>query len=431
MNSLIVTITVILFLATTSPHRLESVNAAAARPASSFVVSNTNDSGPGSLRQAITDANANPGTDLITFSIGSGLQTIAPTSLLPDITDPVIIDGTTQPGYAGVPLIELSGVNGPSPSNHGLLTITGGNSTIRGLIINHNKDFGISITTAGGNHVEGNYIGTDATGNSRAAANGNLIAITGPNNVIGGTTPSAGNVISGTSNFGISIFGSSATGNLIQGNYIGTNASGTSALGSSAGINISSSNNTVGGASAAARNVISGNNIAGLQVQSGASGNVIQGNYIGTNAAGNAAIPNTNNGVSVFDNSNNNIIGGVALGAGNVISGNGWGISLASASTNPVGTVIQGNYIGVAADGTTPLSNRVEGIRMAGATSTTIGGTTPAAANIIAFTDQPRRQGSALGLKCWELTSRRSIIQFAVMPSSPTGVWELIWTITG
>src|SRR5438552_4756755 len=110
MNSLTATILITLFSFATAPERLRSKDdVAPPRPASTFVVSNTNDSGPGSLRQAITDANANPGTDLVTFNIGSGLQTIAPTSLLPDITDPVVIDGTTQPGYSGVPLIELSG----------------------------------------------------------------------------------------------------------------------------------------------------------------------------------------------------------------------------------------------------------------------------------------------------------------------------------
>src|SRR6266542_7047742 len=93
-----------------------------------FTVINTNDSGPGSLRQAILGANATSGLDTIAFSIGSGLQTIAPLSALPTITDPVIIDGTTQPGYAGAPLIELNGANAGSGADG--LSITAGNSTV-------------------------------------------------------------------------------------------------------------------------------------------------------------------------------------------------------------------------------------------------------------------------------------------------------------
>jgi hypothetical protein len=123
-------------------------------------VTNTNDSGPGSLRQAILDANATPVTDTIAFSIGSGVQTITPLSALPSISDPVIIDGTTQPGFAGAPIIELngSGVNG-----NGLVIFTG-NSTVRGMVINRFGDTGIQIKEGENNVVEGNYLGTDASG---------------------------------------------------------------------------------------------------------------------------------------------------------------------------------------------------------------------------------------------------------------------------
>src|SRR5258708_4650635 len=108
-----------------------------------FVVTNTSDTGAGSLRQAILDANANPGADSITFSIGAGLQTIAPTSSLPDISDPVVIDGTTQPGFAASPLIEIRATNIPSLPNAAVLHIAAGNTTVRGLIINHFKDGGM------------------------------------------------------------------------------------------------------------------------------------------------------------------------------------------------------------------------------------------------------------------------------------------------
>src|SRR5262245_56766396 len=101
--------------------------------AATLVVSNVNDSGVGSLRQAIIDSNATNSLDTITFQIGSGVQTIPPTSTLPAITDPVIIDGTTQPLYTNQPLIEL---NGSSSSGNAGLRLQAGNSTIKGLAIN-------------------------------------------------------------------------------------------------------------------------------------------------------------------------------------------------------------------------------------------------------------------------------------------------------
>ena len=190
--------------------------------AAMFVVTNTNDSGAGSLNQAILDANANPGADLITFNIGSGAKTITPTTLLPTITDPVVIDGTTQPGFSGSPLIEITATNVPSFPNRGILNITAGNTTVRSLVINHFRDFGIALVTAGGNHVEGCYIGTDITGSLATGSTGNGITINdSPNNVIGGTTPHSGNVISGIGFHGISIFGFNGNGNQILGNYIG------------------------------------------------------------------------------------------------------------------------------------------------------------------------------------------------------------------
>jgi len=366
-----------------------------------FVVTNTNDTGAGSLRQAILDANANPGADLITFSIGAGLQTIALTSSLPDISDPVVIDGTTQPGFAASPLIEIRATNIPSLPNAAVLHIAAGNTTVRGLIINHFKDGGIWIETAGGNHIEGCYIGTDATGSVTTNSSGNGISISNsPNNIIGGTTPHSGNVISGLNSNAISIFAINGTGNQIQGNYIGTNAAGTVGLGNFAGIFLGTSNNTVGGIVPEARNVIAASEYAGIVMQvSGTSGNLIQGNYIGTNASGNANIGNTNYGIAIF-NSNNNTIGGPSVGARNVVSGNGWGISISSSgSGSPSGNVVQGNYIGLAADGSTPLGNRVEGLSLGGGFNTTVGGDIAGAGNTIAFNGPTAEIGVGTGVK--------------------------------
>jgi hypothetical protein len=181
-----------------------------------YSVTNTNDSGAGSLRQAITDANANPGADSISFSIaGSGVQTINLTSALPTITGALTIDGTTQSGYSGTPLIELNGAGAGALSNG--LTITAGSSTVRGLIINNFDGNGIAISGTGGNVIAGNYIGTNSTG-AAAAANGISGSAAGiyinnvGSNTIGGVTAATRNVISGNTHSAIWMTGASASG---------------------------------------------------------------------------------------------------------------------------------------------------------------------------------------------------------------------------
>jgi hypothetical protein len=361
--------------------------------ATTFVVTNTNDSGAGSLRQAILDANANSGADLITFNIGSGLQTISPTTTLPEISDAVVIDGTTQPGFNGSPLIEINASNISELANRAVLVLTGGNITVKSLIINHFKDGGISIITAGGNRIEGCYIGIDATGNAETNSQGNGISVNdSPNNIIGGTTPNSRNVIAAIDFHAIAIFGFNANGNQIMGNYIGINAAGTAALPVSSGVSLATSNNIVGGTTVAARNVIGAGNNAGVLIQPfgfGTSGNVIQGNYIGTDATGSVALGFIQHGVVIFGSSDNNVIGGASPGARNVISGNGFGFRIDGFGSGtdgpPTGNVLQGNFIGVAADGFTPLPNLSQGVRLADAFNTTVGGTNPEAGNIIAF----------------------------------------------
>ncbi|MCH7756255.1 hypothetical protein IH970_14180, partial [candidate division KSB1 bacterium] len=123
-----------------------------------FAITNTNDSGSGSLRQAILDANANPGKDEIVFNIpGAGPHTVQPTSALPTITDAVNIDGLTQPGascnsWPPTLQIELDGTNAGNTSG---LSISAGNSGVRGLVINrflgNGIDLGIDLGSNGGN----------------------------------------------------------------------------------------------------------------------------------------------------------------------------------------------------------------------------------------------------------------------------------------
>ena len=261
----------------------------------------------------------------------------------------------------------------------------------------------ISGTSASNNFVEGNYIGVDSGGTEDRGNYKAGVYINGsPNNIVGGTTgttpggPCSGacNVISGNSGGGVEITGGAATGNVVEGNFVGTTASGLAARANTGnGVYVNgAANNTVGGTSAAARNVIAKNSGAGVKVYSSAStGNVIEGNYIGTNAPGAATLGNTGDGVNISSAPSNTVggttgttPGGSCTGACNVISGNGGqGIEISGSGSS--GTVVEGNYIGTDETGEANVHNISDGIYISSSPNNTIGGTTEAARNIIAF----------------------------------------------
>jgi hypothetical protein len=267
----------------------------------------TADSGPGTLRQAILDANAAPGRDTIAFAIADGARTIRPTSALPAILDPVTIDGTTQPEFAGRPIIELDGSVAGTAS--GLVLDAPGN-TVRGLVINRfsahgiyirNEDFFEALATPHGSDlIAGNYIGTDLTGTiGRGNGMDGIAIFRASNNVIGGTAPSDRNVISGNGLNGIRMQGGSipgpipgtmsfysgADGNTVLGNVIGVDAALTRPLGNAFnGVLISQgAGNTIGGTAPGAGNIIAFNHLAGI-LALGDSGTVIRSNIVAGNA---------------------------------------------------------------------------------------------------------------------------------------------------
>ncbi len=266
--------------------------------AATFTVTTTSDNGAGSLRQAILDANASVGErDTIVFNVPgegvSGVQVIRAVDL-PAITDPVILDGTTQPGYAGVPLILLNG-EGQLATDSGGLTIMGGNSVVRGLafgFMGQCCDAGqrpaLLLTGGGTNQVEACYIGLDPL---RPASLGNvsagLVISNSAGNVIGGAEAAAGNVISGNRGAGLQVVGPLAVGNRIQGNFIGTDATGTNAVGNGqGGVEIYGAAHTlIGGPDRGMGNVISANGGQGIllagQLGQPASDTVIFGNLLG------------------------------------------------------------------------------------------------------------------------------------------------------
>jgi len=338
-----------------------------------FTVTNTNDSGGGSLRQAILDANTAAGPDTIDFNIpGTGPFQILPLSILPPLAGGTTLDATTQPGYAGTPLIEISTFSGAGLR----MTGTGGN-TIRGVCVN---DFSAGIQIeSDDNHVEGCFLGTNVTG-TIAVPNGVGIVLTSgvAGNVIGGSAAAARNLISGNTT-GIQSTGGGAT--TIQGNYIGTSITGNSPIPNARGIGLTSTTGfVIGGANPGEGNVISGNTGEGVFVING-SGCKIQGNRIGTNVAGTEQLSNQW-GVYATVHTGLLIGGDFDAGEGNLISGN----QMDGAYISTDGAVVTGNTIGTDPGATEPLGNGRAGIYLTlESHDALIGGVAEGEANVIAW----------------------------------------------
>jgi DNA/RNA endonuclease YhcR with UshA esterase domain len=351
----------------------------------------------GSLRQAIIDANFNNSfdqVDVIKFNIVGVSKTIVPNLGLPLITDSVLIDGTTQPGYAGVPLIELNGMNA-GPNTNGFF-IEHGSVEIKGLIINRFGGDGIRVTcftmpceTYDGKErtlkVSASYIGTNAVGTSALPNGGNGIYLrpykTSSDNtfgsriggVIGGNTAASRNVISGNGKNGIYIetsthysddFGNYANQIYVHHNYIGPNAVGNGDLGNSMnGIYAVELNSSKITRLDASNNVVSGNNNNGVFISSKIIEAELNKNHIGTNATGTADLGNAQNGVFIENiEFKDSIIGGFDEDDANVISGNGEnGLKIVRAPQ-----FIWKNRIGTNAAGTSALGNTKNGIEFSG-----------------------------------------------------------------
>ena len=308
-----------------------------------FVVTNRIDPGDGNctagsctLREAITAANENPGVDRIEFEVvvGSGVRTFTPETPLPQITSPVIIDGYTQSGAAAATadqaatiLIELDG-SSAGPFANGL-AIAGGRSIIRGLAINRFAGAGILVlggnASGGGNIIEGCYLGLDPGGTIPRPNAESGIALRSSGNTLGGTMPAARNVISGNTLNGVDITHSMTLNNQILGNYIGTDATGTVDLGNGEyGVNIAAPSHDVGGIVPGSGNVISGNGEGGIRVASSNAQPQPTSRAISSGPMRAAPVIWATPGPGVFiEGAPDTIVGGGKDGEGrNVISGN-------------------------------------------------------------------------------------------------------------
>ncbi len=312
-----------------------------------------------SLREAMIAANNSPngpgGEDRIHFNIAdalvSGAHTINLTSALPALFQAVSINAATEPDWATAsrPVVVLTG---GGTVDRGLRLYAGSDgSSVRGLVIHGFVVNGIDIASSHGNTVTGNYVGTDQSG-TNAVANQIGINVWNSNNTqIGLAGANQGNLISGNSSMGVYVGGGS-TGTRIQANTIGLNAAGSAAIPNGRGVMIETANGSVvGGTTAAARNVISGNLASGVDLLNGAAGNSLLGNYIGTDASGLIAIGNEV-GVNLSAAGVNAIGGGLA-GERNVVAGN---TRSELRIQNGGGDTVRGNFFGTDRTGNAALS---------------------------------------------------------------------------
>ncbi|MFI5030634.1 MAG: beta strand repeat-containing protein, partial [Reyranellales bacterium] len=372
----------------------------------SFTVTNTNDSGAGSLRAAILQANAtSPGSsNTITFDSSIAGGTITLDSALPSITNPTsIVASSTTAGSA--PTIEIN-FNG----NAGLTFDAGSQgSQLIGVALGGASGAGVTLN-AGNILLNNNYIGVALNGSALGnTGDGVFVASTSSGNQIGSNPDALSgvvtNVISNNGGNGITFSGSAD--NVVESNRIGTNVAGTAAManaGNGIWVTAGSNGNTIGGTASfdsstgqqndptgdkgttaatiitpAQGNLVSGNGADGILIDTGSQNNVLSGNFVGTDVTGNTALGNVGDGVAINGADNNSLIGCTFVDNPfiyyNVLSGNGGnGIHV----TNADNTLIQANFAGVGANNAVIVANGNDGILVDGSSANTqVGGVIP------------------------------------------------------
>ncbi|WP_164721412.1 Calx-beta domain-containing protein [Maribacter sp. MJ134] len=306
------------------------------------------------LRAAIEEANALAGADSIHFNIsGAGIQIISPNTVLPDITETLVIDGTTQPGFLDSPLIRI---DGDLIGINDLLTFSANSdfSEIRNIILTRAVR-GIVIEPGADNiTIAGNWIGTDGTGDTSLGQNIDAILVQGAFTTIGGTNALDRNVIANSFVNGIFVDGPSSYSNNIIGNIVGLEPDGITPAGNTnpGVLLIGGGSNTVGGILAAQRNII-GSNFEGVDIYS--DNNIVQGNYIGTDISG-TLNRGMSRGVEISPSASNNLVGGTDPRAANLIAFNGNNIS---ASFAPAG--LNNSFLGNSIHSSTNLGIDLSG----------------------------------------------------------------------
>ncbi|MCM3902469.1 MAG: DUF4214 domain-containing protein, partial [Pyrinomonadaceae bacterium] len=249
-------------------------------------------------------------------------------------TQPGASQNTLANGNNAVLLIALDGSNA-GPGANGL-NITGSLVSVSGLVINQFEGSGIRLAgNQAGSIITGNFIGTNAAGTAALGNEDNGVLISGsPDNIIGGTEAGTRNVISGNKDDGIRIDSTFATGNKVQGNYIGTDVTGNTEVGNARlGVRTAGPDTIIGGTEAGARNVISGNVLGGISLVTNGNGNVVQGNFIGTKANGADALGNS---AGMGISSSNNTVGGPGGAGNTIAFNSDFGVRVFAGTGNRV-----------------------------------------------------------------------------------------------
>lgn len=314
--------------------------------AATITVTSPDDSGPGTLRQAILDANAlGAGPHTIAFDIApAGPHTITPLTPLPPLTAAQTrLDATTQPGYTGTPIIELAG-EAVRSAPHGL-RIDGDLSRVQGFVINDFSGGGAVYVTASGVQVMNNYLGLDADGDTVKANFRGVMCVDGCTAIeIGSPVGNDRNVISG--NLEGILIGNALTGNSIRSNYIGTDATGMLARGNYKGISWALSRGRIGDSVPAGGNVISGNTEYGIVLTGSIAGTTVTHNLIGVAADGTTPLGNAFEGVSLYSS-------GASIGENTIAHNLGHGVMVVGVGHDQ--NAIRANSI---------FSNRFRGIAL-------------------------------------------------------------------
>lgn len=352
------------------------------------LLSYTLSDGTNTLRKCIRLANANLGLDAIQFNLSGSTIITNTTGALAwfDVTDPVAIDGITgQPGAsAGNPVIELNG-NGVGSTYCIRINTAASGSILKGLII-YGTNTGVRFESSMNNVVAGCWIGVDNTGNAAAPTTINSHGIhgfTSSNNIIGGSGGLADrNIIGFCSGDGIRFEGGTSSSNVVRGNYIGIGADGSTDTGNN-GHGVFCTNGeffTVGGTGATEGNVISSNNSHAVSIFGSASREAT----IQGNIIGLTADGLTArfNFLHGIDLNENedSQIGGIDPNARNIIANSGWS---GISLVNSPGTIVENNYIGTDITGLVDMGNFNHGIIIVNSADITIGGTTSASRNVI------------------------------------------------
>jgi hypothetical protein len=333
---------------------------AAGARAATFTVTNTNDSGAGSLRQAIIDANTAAGADTIAFNVsgagcdGSGVCTIVPASLLPFVTTPITIDGYTQPGASPntnaqgalntvLKIVVSAATLGPNEA----FDISGAGTVLRGLVLS--GQFQNTVRIAAANvAIRGCFFGTDESGLIAASGPGSTLLVQGFNGAssitIGGSLPADRNLI--VSNSGNGVFLDHVPDGTVEGNLFGTDKTGAVAIGDLPNDAITVYPPATG-ETVIRNNVISGGDLGGILVggaTDSTSTTTIQGNWIGTDVSGTVNFGHPRSGIYIW--TTDVVVGGTGAGQGNVIAFNGGaGVYLAPYGPGPRRCPIRGNSI--------------------------------------------------------------------------------------